>query len=65
MNGKDEEDFATGTPISFASLTYEVTLSVSSDEVSEDTASSSEMLGELASAVFTAVPMLPLTFEED
>ena len=43
----------------------ELAASSSSDEVSEaGTVSSSEMLGELASAVLT-VPVLPLTFEED
>ena len=44
----------------------ELAASSSSDEVSEARAvSSSEMLGELASAVLTAVPVLTLSFDED
>ena len=44
----------------------ELAASSSSDEVSEAGAvSSSEMLGELASAVLTAVPVLALSFDED
>ena len=50
----DDEDFR------------ELAASSSSDEVSEAGAvSSSEMLGELASAVLTAVPVLTLSFDED
>ena len=64
---KGEEDFAAGSSISLASVTNEVSASVSSNEVSEGAVSSSEMLGELASAVLTVltVPVLPLTFEDD